>query len=73
MDKKDEVGAAIIKRPSHLSVVPDHDRANRQLRELLRVKEQELKGMNLDARRGFINIVIQGSVDAFSKFRGKCL
>ena len=31
-----------MKRPSHLQVVPDHESSH--LRELLRVKDQELKG-----------------------------
>ena len=33
----------IMKRPSHLQVVPDHEASH--LRELLRVKDQELKGI----------------------------
>ena len=32
-----------MKRPSHLQVVPDHESSH--LRELLRVKDQELKGI----------------------------
>ena len=35
----------IMKRPSHLQVVPDHESSH--LRELLRVKDQELKGRHL--------------------------
>ena len=34
-----------MKRPSHLQVVPDHESSH--LRELLRVKDQELKGRHL--------------------------
>ena len=33
----------VKQRPSHLQVVPDHDASH--LRELLRVKDQELKGI----------------------------
>ena len=33
----------IMKRPSQLQVVPDHEESS-HLRDLLRVKEQELKG-----------------------------
>ena len=43
--KQQENLVPVMKRPSHLQVVPDHESSH--LRELLRVKDQELKGRHL--------------------------